>query len=237
VAHGGNEALQQLASSPFDVVMLDFNMDDLDGLTVFQTYCFGRINPAPTFFVTADTSSATASKLNKAGASGVIYKPLTFEKLRGALVSVFPAEAGVEAARLDAGFERASVKLAAVPVEHVDVAILETLREIKDDPKFIHAIIGDGISDINALLQQLSLATAGKDLRAVHHLAHALRGVGLNIGAVRLGAQCERLMSLTGRQLNSSNEKLRADLATTGEATLAELEELRAPFADASLTA
>jgi len=237
VAHGGNEALQQLASSPFDVVMLDFNMDDLDGLTVFQTYCFGRINPAPTFFVTADTSSATASKLNKAGASGVIYKPLTFEKLRGALVSVFPAEAGVEAARLDAGFERPSVKLEAVPVEHVDAAILETLREIKDDPKFIHGIIGDGISDINALLQQLSLATAGKDLRSVHHLAHALRGVGLNIGAVRLGAQCERLMSLTGSQLNSSNEKLRADLATTGEATLAALEELRAPFADASLTA
>lgn len=236
VAHGGNEALQQLATLPFDVVMLDFNMDDLDGLTVFQTYCFGRINPAPTFFVTADTSSATAAKLNKAGAAGVVYKPLTFEKLRGALASVFPEEAGAEA-KYDATAERASVKLAAVPVEYVDTGILDTLREIKDDPKFIHSIIGDGISDIGTLLQELSSAIAAKDLRSVHHQAHALRGVGLNIGAARLGAQCERLMSLTGSQLNTSHEKLRTDLAATGEATLDALEQLRSPFAGTSLSA
>ena len=229
VAHGGNDALHQLASSTFDVVMLDFNMNDLDGLTVFQTYCFGRIDPAPTFFVTADTSSATASRLNKAGAAGVVYKPLTFEKLRGALASVFPAEAGdtqYEAA------ERASVRLSAVPVEHVDHGVLEVLREIKDDPKFIYSLIGDGIADIRVLLADVSAAIAAKDLQSVHQRAHAMRGVALNIGAVRLGAQCERLMSLTSTQLNSSTERLRADLAETGEGTLVELEQLRSPFAD-----
>lgn len=228
VAHGGNDALQQLASMTFDVVMLDFNMNDLDGLTVFQTYCFGQIDPAPTFFVTADTSSATASRLNKAGAAGVVYKPLTFEKLRGALASVFPAEAGDTRYEL----ERASVRLSAVPVEHVDHGVLEILREIKDDPRFIHSLIGDGIADIRVLLSDVSAAIAAKDLQAVHQRAHAIRGVALNIGAVRLGAQCERLMSLTSNQLNSSSERLRADLAETGEGTLIELEQLRSPFAD-----
>lgn len=229
VAHGGNGALQQLASFTFDVVMLDFNMDDLDGLTVFQTYCFGRIDPAPTFFVTADTSIATASRLNKAGAAGVVYKPLTFEKLRGALASVFPAEAGD--AKYEAA-ERASVRLSAVPVEHVDHSVLEILREIKDDPRFIYSLIGDGIADIRVLLSDVSVAIAANDLHAVHQRAHAMRGVALNIGAVRLGAQCERLMSLTSNQLNSSGERLRADLAETGEGTLVELEQLRSPFAD-----
>ena len=229
VAHGGNDALHQLASSTFDVVMLDFNMNDLDGLTVFQTYCFGRIDPAPTFFVTADTSSATASRLNKAGAAGVVYKPLTFEKLRGALASVFPAEAGDT--KYEA-VERASVRLSAVPVEHVDHGVLEVLREIKDDPKFIYSLIGDGIADIRVLLADVSAAIATKDLQSVHQRAHAMRGVALNIGAVRLGAQCERLMSLTSTQLNSSAERLRADLAETGEGTLVELEQLRSPFAD-----
>ncbi|GAB3352657.1 ATP-binding protein [Lysobacter tyrosinilyticus] len=229
VAHGGNDALQQLSFSTFDVVMLDFNMNDMDGLTVFQTYCFGRIDPAPTFFVTADTSVATASRLNKAGAAGVVYKPLTFEKLRGALASVFPAEAGDT--KYEAG-ERASVRLSAVPVEHVDHGVLEILREIKDDPKFIYSLIGDGIADIRVLLADLSAAIAAKDLQSVHQRAHAMRGVALNIGAVRLGAQCERLMSLTSNQLNSQSERLRTDLAETGEGTLAELEQLRAPFAD-----
>jgi hypothetical protein len=39
-------------------------------------------------------------------------------------------------------------------------------------------------------------------------------------------------MSLTSNQLNSSSERLRADLAETGEGTLIELEQLRSPFAD-----
>lgn len=228
-AHTGNDALQQLATREFDLVMLDFNMNDLDGVTVFQTYAFGRIQTAPTFFVTADTSSATAAKLNKAGASGVIYKPLTFDKLRGVIASVFPDEAPM--AKQDA-IDRSPVRLSSVPMEHVDHDILIMLREIRDEPAFLHRIIGDGISDLRTLLMELSTAIVNKDLPGVHQRAHAMRGVALNIGAVRLGAQCERLMSLTTAQLNTSSERLRAELAMTWEGALLALEELRSPFAD-----
>ncbi|MGH8603175.1 MAG: response regulator, partial [Gammaproteobacteria bacterium] len=229
-AHTGNDALRHLAEGQFDVVMLDFNMDDLDGLTVFQTYAFGRLKPAPTFFVTADTSSATAAKLNKAGAAGVIYKPLTFDKLRGAIASVFPEEAPI--ARHDP-IDR-SVRLSAVPVEQVDPAILDLLREIRDEPTFLYQIIGDGIADLRELFVELSTAIVKNDLLAVHQRAHAMRGVALNIGAVRLGAQCERLMTLTATQLNTSSERLRVDLSTTWEGALLALEELRSPFSGSS---
>lgn len=229
-AHSGNDALSLLALGEFDVVMLDFNMDDLDGLSVFQTYCFGRLHPAPTFFVTADTSSATAAKLNRAGAAGVVYKPLTFDKLRSAIASVFPNETP---AAQSAASARGPARLAAVPVEHVDPSILDVLREIKDQPEFIHKIIGDGIADLRTLFKLLSEAIADKDLALVHHRAHAMRGVALNIGAVRLGAQCERLMSITMAQLDASDERLHADLVSTWDGALLALEDLRAPFADA----
>lgn len=226
-AHNGNEALLALAVDDFDVVMLDFNMDDLDGLAVFKTYSFGRVSTAPTFFVTADTSSATAAKLNNAGAAGVVYKPLTFEKLRGAISSVFPNE---PAAYQPTSPERAQAHLSAVPVEHVDPSILEVLKEIKDQPEFLYQIIGDGISDLREIFAQLSEAIQSQDLAAVHSRSHAMRGVAVNIGAVRLGAQCERLMKVTAAQLAASHDRLQSDLASTWESALEGLEELRAPF-------
>ncbi|WP_036105215.1 ATP-binding protein [Lysobacter capsici] len=227
-AHNGNDALSQLALEDFDVVMLDFNMDDLDGLSVFQTYAMGRLHPAPTFFVTADTSSSTAAKLSKAGAAGVVYKPLTFDKLRGAIASVFPNE--TPTARPEVA-DRDGARLSVVPVEHIDPAILDLLREIKDQPEFLHKIIGDGIADLRDLLSQLSDAITHRDLHLVHHRAHAMRGVALNIGAVRLGAQCERLMDIPMDQLSASSERLNDDLVSTWKEALQALEELRAPFA------
>src|SRR3546814_889239 len=81
----GHGALEALASADFDVVFLDFNMQDIDGATVYETYRFGRLQTAPTYFVTADTSTLTARRLEALGAAGVIYKPVTFDKWRAAM--------------------------------------------------------------------------------------------------------------------------------------------------------
>ena len=181
-ARNGTEALQHLASRDFDAVMLDFNMGDIDGLTVYQTYAFGRIDPAPTFFVTADTSNATAARLNQAGTAGIVYKPLTFDKLRQALLSVFPDEAAGLAPAAVAEPAPPPVRLAAVPVEYVDPSVVQTLREIKDQPAFVHAMLGDGMDDIRSLLPQLSAAIAAEDLSGMHLQAHAMKGVALSVG-------------------------------------------------------
>lgn len=231
VAGSGREAIEHLSSETFDVVMLDFNMSDMDGLSVYQMYAFGRIYPAPTFFVTADTSIETASKLNNSGASGVVYKPLTFEKLRTAIASVFPVESST-VVRLESAPDKATGRLTAVPVQHIDLTILDTLREIKDTPAFIHKIISDGMHDIELLHEQLTEAIVAADAAAVHQRAHAMKGVAVNIGALRLGAQCEHLMDVTTSQLQATKDRLKSDIAANTRAALAALDGLRAPFAD-----
>jgi len=231
VAGSGREAIEHLSSKSFDVVMLDFNMSDMDGLSVYQMYAFGRIYPAPTFFVTADTSIETASKLNNAGAAGVVYKPLTFDKLRTAIASVFPVET-TTVVRLESAPDKATGRLTAVPVQHIDLAILDTLREIKDTPAFIHKMISDGMHDIEVLHEQLIAAINVADAAAVHQRAHAMKGVAVNIGALRLGAQCEHLMDVTTSQLQATKDRLKTEIASNTKAALAALDELRAPFAD-----
>src|SRR5690606_39548162 len=38
----GQEALEALAGTDFELLLLDFNMHDVDGATVYETYRFGR---------------------------------------------------------------------------------------------------------------------------------------------------------------------------------------------------
>jgi two-component system sensor histidine kinase RpfC len=223
----GASALEALATADFDAVFLDFNMQDMDGATVYEAYRFGRIQTAPTWFVTADTSSLTAQRLEALGAAGVIYKPVTFDKLRSAIAAGFPDE-GVAAAPPQ---PRPAQHLRPVPVEYLDPAAIETLREIRDTPEFLCRMIADGVADIERIDQALSGALLACDLAAVHRQAHALRGVSLSVGAVRLAALADKLMTIGQRDLETTSRERHGELRKTADLSLSALDALRQALA------
>ena len=78
-ASGGIEALERIAAEPFDLVLLDINMPDLDGISVLQTvretYAATSL---PIIMVSArDESESIAEAINK-GANDYITKPIDF---------------------------------------------------------------------------------------------------------------------------------------------------------------
>ena len=223
----GQSALEALASADFELVFLDFNMHDIDGANVYETYRFGRLDIAPTYFVTADTTSATNSQLESLGAAGVIHKPVTFDKLRTAVAAHFPLEA--VAAPVPA--QRPTPHLRPVPVEYLDPAAIETLREVRDTPEFLCKMIADGVADIEAIDERLSTALLDRDLVSVHRHAHALRGVSLSVGAVRLGSLADRFMTISQRELDGGATGLHADLRRALDLSLAALDTLRQSLA------
>lgn len=223
---GGEEALQKLASEPYDIIFLDYNMGDVDGAMVFQTYSFGRIETAPTFFVTADTTALTTQALNEIGAAGVIYKPLTFDKLRTAFDLAFGGQPAIELPAVEPR-RAAGAGLAVVPVEYIDLDILDELRSIRDKPGFVAKIVGDGMKDMAGLRTELSQACTNTDLHAVHRAAHTLKGVCVNIGAVRLAALADRMMGLSYEELAADPRRWSDDVQGTTTRTLTALDELR----------
>ena len=223
----GEAALEALANQDFELVFLDFNMHDVDGASVYEAYRFGRLDAAPTFFVTADTSALTASRLEALGAAGVIYKPVTFDKLRSAMASQFPGQAGAAPAPL----QRPAPHLRPVPVEYLDPAAIETLREVRDTPEFLCRMISDGAADIERIDQALAAAVLACDLVAVHRHAHALRGVSLSLGAVRMASLADRLMTIGQRDLETGSRGFHADLRKTTDLSLAALDALRQSLA------
>ena len=72
----GTEALEILAERNFDLILLDYNLGDMDGVRVLQTWHFGHARTTPALFLTADTTQQTAQRISECtNGSSVLYKP------------------------------------------------------------------------------------------------------------------------------------------------------------------
>lgn len=214
-AQSGEEALRCLSSIEYDAVFLDFNMSDIDGARVFQIYRFGKIKAAPTFFITADTSEKTAAKLLATGASGLIHKPITFHKLRKVLAAEpgsTPITTADEPAVVPSPAPQRpppslSGQLKLVPPEYISPEAIENLREVNSSKQFLDTMLTEAIADIEKLVDQLSSDIETSDAEAIRHLAHSLKGVCLNVGAVRLASTAGKLMGATTVELHATRHQ------------------------------
>src|SRR6266404_689569 len=80
-AGSGRAALAELQKEPFEIVVADLRMPDVDGLGVLQA-ARARIPPAEVILMTAHATAESAVAAMKAGAADYLIKPFAFEELR-----------------------------------------------------------------------------------------------------------------------------------------------------------
>jgi two-component system chemotaxis response regulator CheY len=89
-AEDGAVALQKLKGSSFDFVVTDWNMPNMDGLTLLQSV---RADPAlkhiPVLMITAEAKKENIIAAAQAGASGYIVKPFTAGTLGEKMMKIF----------------------------------------------------------------------------------------------------------------------------------------------------
>src|SRR3990172_5447490 len=77
----GEDALETLKKQPFDILLADLDMPDMNGLELLQK-ALGRDRHLLCFIITGKGTVQTAIKALGVGAFDVIAKPFTFEVLR-----------------------------------------------------------------------------------------------------------------------------------------------------------
>lgn len=77
-AYNGNEAMKKLTQTP-DIILLDINMPDMDGLTLCQN--IRKYIPCPILFLTARIETADKIKGFSVGADDYIQKPFDLDEL------------------------------------------------------------------------------------------------------------------------------------------------------------
>ncbi|MEP6485465.1 MAG: ATP-binding protein [Rudaea sp.] len=225
----GIEALEILATQEFDLLLLDYNLGDMDGVRVLQTYRFGRQDATPALFLTADATTRTAARLIEAGGAGVLYKPVTLANLRKGLSQVQGGkkepivdesashEHIVEPTRL----ERPALRI--VPVSPLDQEFLEELGSLHDGPEFLVKLLSHAQNDITRCSQQLVDALSNRSYAAVPNIAHALKGVSANVGAHRLASMASSVMQMSSDEIDTSRDRLAADIRECSLATVVAL--------------
>jgi len=226
VADSGQAALDLLANpgpGP-EVIFLDYNLGDMDGLQVMQIYHLGVRHPAPIYFFTADTSADTVARLRGSAARGLIGKPVRLAEIREVLATTFPPTVGVDAP----ADTKPMPELRKVPIVYLDQAVLAEVAAVSRRPEFLTEMLDRATRDIERSSQSLLAALGKGQWDEVKKLAHALKGVADHMGAFRLKNLAVSIMQMDDASLEAFQGKLNADFADVCANTLAALREARA---------
>lgn len=89
-AHGGSQALARLtAASPFDVVIIDYRMPEMDGMEFLRLMRRGGYTPE-VILVSAYVTDKVRESAARMGVRRILEKPVDIDKLRSAIREAIP---------------------------------------------------------------------------------------------------------------------------------------------------
>ena len=193
LAGNGLEVIDAIKAVPYDVILMDVRMPEMDGLEATRRIR-ARTDVAQPHIV-AMTASAFAddrSDCQAAGMDDYVAKPVRVEELAAAL-----ARAEVRAGTLTPGGTRLDIRSGegAAPPPAVDFSVLATLLGSLGDraPLAEARLIDTYLGELPHLIARLQDALERSDRESLHRAAHTLKSSSANMGARRLSVLCADL--------------------------------------------
>ncbi|PYM11817.1 MAG: hypothetical protein DME18_12930, partial [Verrucomicrobia bacterium] len=207
VVGNGLEVLATLERIPYDVVLMDCQMPELDGYEatrrIREREKEKRLPHLRIVAMTANAMEGDREKCLAAGMDDFLTKPVRIEELEAVLERNVPV-------RLP------SPPLPDTPRSYATVNpdSLARLRELRTpgEPDPVAEIIGLFLDQTPAYLQSLKTACEEKDHEALKKTAHTLKGSCGNLGVEQMAAGCKELELIARQGTLSSAKKLVAQL-------------------------
>ncbi|WP_426054178.1 ATP-binding protein [Janthinobacterium sp. PSPC2-1] len=198
-ADNGRRALALWERYPFDVILMDCQMPEMDGFEATRRVRRmeaqqGR-DRTPIIAVTANAILGDRELCLDAGMDDYLAKPYTRAALLAVLARWRPASAAPKAAQTPAVTAQAVQQAPAEPAALLDAAALQNLRAMRRPgrPDVLGRIIDLFYSDAPRLLGQLEVAAGASDAAALQLAAHTLKSSCANVGALGLSATCREI--------------------------------------------
>ena len=183
VAGNGMEAIEALRTIPYDVVLMDVQMPEMDGIEAsrrIRSGATGEMNAkVPIIALTAHAREEDRKVCLEAGMDGYLSKPIDPRELYGALDVYLPQA------------DRKPVRLAeAVATSDVEAPVFDRavfLNCMMDDADLAHdvarQVVGDFAHRRNGLMSGLEI----NDVGGVALSLHSIKGMALSCGCLALG--------------------------------------------------
>lgn len=201
VAVNGLEAVQALEGGAFDLVLMDVQMPDMDGLDATRAIRQREQDTGahiPIVAMTAHAMTGDRERCLEAGMDDYVSKPINPKDLFDAMARVLTG--GGEAKPPSSVYDRSLA-----------------LHHVGEDPEMLAQLIRMFAEQVPERMRRLDAALAGADATALEREAHGLKGTAATLGMPRLRDAAyvvERLsgdgrLAAAGPAVNEMHEALR----------------------------
>lgn len=220
-ADGGRAAVRLALSQPFDAVLMDLRMPDLDGYAATMAIRRDdRGRTVPIIAMTAVAADEDGGRSLAVGMSDRLEKPFEPDTLLDVILRWTGA---------DEQSSVSSVRWPRVPTPHEspppDVPGLDSaagLRRVMGNQRLYSALLAEFVHSHGQAAAEIDACLLGGDLGAAQRIAHTLRGAAGGIGATEVHAAATALDELLRRReadaASRAADDLRLGLATLVEA-------------------
>ncbi|MGI0484017.1 CHASE2 domain-containing protein [Pantanalinema rosaneae CENA516] len=199
IVGNGQEAIVALQRSPYDLVLMDIQMPEMDGLSATRAIRLNLPHQPWIIGLSANVFQDAQAEAVNAGMNAYLTKPIKPEKLIEALKQAPSGES--------------SWDLPVVRPEPAPIAAAIDLTELKSymPAEELNQLIYDYLRDTSRRIQALKIALAEQNFMQLQHLAHSLRGSSANLGAQAMANLCHGLetVSQVGEDVQQMQQLLR----------------------------
>jgi len=203
VVSNGHQALEAAGRGVYDVVLMDVQMPEMDGLEAARRIAdlLGAERPR-IIALTANAMQGDRERSLAAGVDDYVTKPIRVAELQAALTAAARRAPRAPGRRAGAGGDRPDASSRGATAEAdidrlaiVDATAFDETREFLGDEA--HEVIGRVVESFRrgapGMLQALRDAFASGAHADVQFTAHTLKGLGATVGARRVQALCAAL--------------------------------------------
>jgi signal transduction histidine kinase/CheY-like chemotaxis protein/HPt (histidine-containing phosphotransfer) domain-containing protein len=174
VANNGREALSLLSQQTFDLVLMDIQMPEMDGLTAtkeIRKYEMESHDHMPIIALTAHAMKGDLARCLEGGMDGYVSKPIVGKELEDAIAS---AVKGQRDSAHDVTIETLPVN--GTPDSPLGWDAGRVLERLGGDEKLFSEVIQIFLDETPKNLAGLQRAISGGDSETIERIAHGLKG-------------------------------------------------------------
>jgi CheY-like chemotaxis protein len=214
IARDGAAAVALAGKQPFDVILMDLHMPDMDGVEAAARIRRLPLRPMPRIIVvTADASRSTRKRLAGAGLTKVVSKPILINALRAAIED----EPG-QGDATDAPLENGAL---------IDRHFLDDQRQLLGTSQIarLHHLLTE---TSERLIADIAAAAAAGDHIHLARSAHQLGSAASALGLVSLFERCREIELAAPSMSSGACRDAARDLATLHAASMSALDNMLA---------
>jgi signal transduction histidine kinase/CheY-like chemotaxis protein/HPt (histidine-containing phosphotransfer) domain-containing protein len=217
VVGNGRAALTAIAATAFDLVLMDVQMPEMDGIDAIAAIRAGEAGTSahlPVIAMTAFTMKGDRERFLASGFDGYVRKPIHIEELLEAIDAEVPSSTRTElpsvAPKEEEPEDRGPPSMRKPEIQPFDKTA--ALARVGGDEELLRDLIGVFVAEVHRWLDDIRAAIVAGDPAKLKRAAHTLKGAVDSCGASRAYDFALRLERMGGEGRINGSEDIFATL-------------------------